>query len=573
MQIFSSLYLAIKTDKSSRFLFSLLTVIIILTALLRLVNLEADPVPWYTEELGYQIDEGYKTLSPRNLHLYGDTHWNPADKYRGWMRASALTQWPYYWSFKTFGEDLSSARIVSIIYALSFLIITAFFLWRRLSPKLATFGILLLAVDPGLFLFSRSALFETSLLFFTYVTLFLAVTVTPRPRWLSLVPIIIVSALAFYFLKRTFLLYVIPLVVSYSYISIKDNFSPAALKKAFILGLILLALVSIPLYLTRGSAATSINLTQFISYPHAIFLNPVHTLSPLALVMAYAVIVELLIRQPRLLLNDWYRLSLAATVILVPIMLSFFTYNAARYHLPVLPAAILLIVERFSITMPREQTITSWFSVNRILAIVAFISLAMTILVSINYYIISNLPLNIGDDPGLSKPGLLKVFPFFLILFTAITFFIAKKNWIHISDKLYGSLATFHIVIGLGIILFALAFPAYQAQDIRLQLINNMKPNESVGGDWAPFFVMNTKLRGLYMRPDGNNAENIEQLRPDFFLHSDTPYDRKNFNNFKSLDNVKLTTPVLLGHYAKHKVSLYSIEYSKPLEPKQSGLD
>ena len=157
--------------------------------------------------------------------------------------------------------------------------------------------------------------------------------------------------------------------------------------------------------------------------------------------MAYAIIVELLIRQPDSLLNDWYRLSLAAMVILVPIMLSFFTYNAARYHLPVLPAAILLVIERLSITIPHKQTNpSSWFSVNRVMAIVVFMSLAMTILASINYYIISQLPINLGDAPGLSRPGLLKVFPFFIIIFTLATFFIAKRYWFQISNTLYGGL-------------------------------------------------------------------------------------------------------------------------------------
>jgi len=563
-----------ETSHNARILFFLIIGILLATTFLRMTNLDADPVAWYTEELGYQIDEGYKTLSPRNLYLYGDTHWNPADKYGGWMRNSAMTQWPYYWSFKTFGEDLSSARIVSIIYALSFLVIATFFLWHRLSHKLAALGILLLAVDPGLFLFSRSALFETSLVFFTYAAIFLSTTLAPHSRRLSLAPIIIITTLAFFFLKRTFMLYIVPVVISYGFVSVKNKFSPALLKKAVIMALILLALLCVPLYFNRGSSSANINLAQFISYPHALFLNPVHTLSPLALIMAYTIIVELLVRQPNTLLDDWYRLSLTAMVILVPIMLSFFTYNAARYHLPVLPAAILLIIERLSITIPREQTnSSSWFSVDKILAIVAFISLAMTVLASINYYIISQLPLNIGDTPGFSKPGLLKVFPFFIILFTIVTFFAAKRYWIQISNRLYGGLAIFHVIIGLCIIFAALTFPSYQAQQIRQQLTLLMKPNESVGGDWAPFFVADTKLRGLYMRPDGNNAENLEQLRPDFFLHSSTPYDRKNFNNFKSLNNVKLTTPVALGSYAKHDISLYSIEYSGSHKPTEPGLN
>ena len=131
-----------------------------------MVNLDADPVPWYTGELGYQVDEGYKTLSPRNLYLYGKTHWNSADQYSGWMKGSAMTQWPYYLSFEIFGEKLSSARIVSIIYAVTFLIITALFLWKRLPHMLAVLGVLLLATDPALFLFSRSALFETSIMLY-----------------------------------------------------------------------------------------------------------------------------------------------------------------------------------------------------------------------------------------------------------------------------------------------------------------------------------------------------------------------------------------------------------------------
>ena len=573
MQTFSPLNSSVKSDRPAHFLLFFLVAILLLTFFLRMVNLDADPAPWYTEELGYQVDEGYKTLSPRNLFLYGDTHWNAADKYGGWMRTSAMTQWPYYLSFKTFGEDLSSARIVSIIYALGLLIITAFFLWNRLSPTFAALGILLLTVDPGLFLFSRSALFETSLVFFTYATLFLSVSLAQRSRLLPLITIIIITTLAFFFLKRTFMLYVIPIVISFGFVSIKDKLSPASLKRAAIMALILLALVCIPLYFSRGSASTSINLAQFMSYPHAIFLNPVHTLSPLALIMAYAVIVELLLRQPNAILNDWYRLSLTAMVILVPIMLSFFTYNAARYHLPVLPAAILLIIERLSMTMPREQTnFSAWFSVNRILAVVAFLLLSMTILASINYYIISNLPLNIGDAPGLSKPGLLKVFPFFFIIFTLAAVFIAKRYWFQISDKLYAGLAIFHIILGVCIISIALAFPSYQAQQIRHKLIQHMKQDESVGGDWAPFFVANTKLRGLYMRPNGNNAENLTQLRPDFFLHSNTPYDKKNLNNFKFLNNVKLSAPVILGNYAKHEISLYSIEYFKSVKAMESGL-
>ena len=107
---------AAESDNNSRILFILLVGLLLATTFFRMINLDADPVPWFTGELGYQIDEGYKTLSPRNLYLYGTTHWNSEDQYSGWMKGSAMTQWPYYWSFKAFGNNLSSARMVSIIY-------------------------------------------------------------------------------------------------------------------------------------------------------------------------------------------------------------------------------------------------------------------------------------------------------------------------------------------------------------------------------------------------------------------------------------------------------------------------
>ena len=311
-----------------------------------------------------------------------------------------------------------------------------------------------------------------------------------------------------------------------------------------------------------GSSTINFNLEKFIYQPQALFLSPVHTLSPLALIMAYMIIVELLVRQPKFILNDWYRLSLTALVVLVPIMMSLFTYNAARYHLPILPAALLLIVERLNLNIAGDtKNQSSWFSINKALAIVVFLSLTMTLIATINYYIISHLPFNIGDDPGLSDPGLLKVFPFFLILFAIFAAFIAKRYWTQIDTKLYKSLVILHIIIGLGIAIAALTFPSYQAHQVRQLLSQHVKSDESVGGDWAPFFVADTKLRGLYMRPDQNGANEIEKLRPDYFLHSTTPYDEKNLTQLKSLNNIKLGKAIELGIFAKHNISLYSIEY------------
>lgn len=564
MQPFKTLYKIIQADKSSRFLFIFLVALILSTTSLRLINLDADPVPWFTGEIGYQIDEGYKTLSPRNLYVFGETHWNEEDEYGGWMVNSAMTQWPYYLAFKTFGEKLSSARFVSIIYAVSFLIITALFLWQRLPHKLATLGVLLLATDPALFLYSRSALFETSIIFYVYAGIFISAALTSRMRQYAYIPLVVISTLSFFYLKKTALLYILPIALSIGFIEIRTRLNTVLMRNVIIIGLILLAITCAAMYISNfgGGSTLKINLDKYLLYPQALFLNPVHMLSPLALIIAYLIIVELLIRQPGIILDNWYRLSLVTILLLVPIMMTFFTYNVPRYHLPILPAAFLLIVERLSLNIPKEvKSKKAWFSVESMLAVVAFLALTMTVMTTSNYYIISLLPFNLGDDPGLSNIGLLKIFPIGLIFFIAIAIFIAKQYWARIDTNLYKTLIVLHILIGLGIASAALAFPAYQAQAIKQALFQHVKASESIGGDWAPFFVADTLQRALYMRPDSNGAEHVEKIRPDYFLHSSTPYDIKNFADLKKIKTIKIGNAIKIGTFAEHNITLYPIEY------------
>jgi hypothetical protein len=306
----------------------------------------------------------------------------------------------------------------------------------------------------------------------------------------------------------------------------------------------------------------NINIDKYLRYPQALFLNPVHMLSPLALIISYLITIELLIRKPAFLLENWYRLSLVALLLLVPIMMSFFTYNVPRYHLPILPAAFLLIVERISLDLSRNtKSLSHWFSLEKILAVVVFLALAMTVIATGNYYILSHIPINLGDDPGLSDIALLKIFPFVLIFFLLGAIFTVKKFWATSDAKLYKGLISLQIVIGAGIIATALAFPSYQSQTVRHALSQHIKANQSIGGDWAPFFVADTKLRGLYMRPDFNSAEYVEYLRPDYFFHSHTPYDNKNFNILKTINTIKIGNVIKLGTYAEHEIALYPIEY------------
>ena len=140
--------------------------------LLRLIPLDADTPAGISWSAGLYVDEGYKTLSPRNLILFGTTHWNDADTYRGWMERSPLTQWSYYAGFKLFGVNITSARLATVFYMALLLCFYAVALRDRYRPWIYLTGLLALGLESTVFFFSRVSLFEIPLALFLYGLLF-----------------------------------------------------------------------------------------------------------------------------------------------------------------------------------------------------------------------------------------------------------------------------------------------------------------------------------------------------------------------------------------------------------------
>lgn len=556
-------YLQTDTSKQQRTYLLGILIILLATTALRTINLDADPVSWLVGEVGYQIDEGYKTLSPRNLALFGQTHWNAEDEYSGWMRYSAITQWPYYWSFKVLGPQLSSARAVSIIYTISMLTAIAVFLWKRNSPKAAVLGVLLLATDPGIFLFSRSALFETALTFFTYIPLLLAASAPAR--LFALLPLLILgttTAPAFFFLKKTVLIYTAPTALALGWDFVRQK-APQLLNKNFFIAALLAIAACVGIFLQQEPwILKELNIEETLLRPHRIFLNPIHNLSPLAMILGYGVLFELLLRNPKLVFQDAYRLCLASIAVLGPIILSFLIYNYPRYYIPIIPAALLLAVDRLCMDEDLLNTKDErWISFSRIPALLVFLALSMAVLAAINQYVFALLPLNMGEDPGLSDIGLLKVFPVFTAIFAAGIYLVVSKLWNNPGKKIVIAISALAVISGLCIAATAVMKPSYKSREIQSQLLDHVGASESVGGDWAPFFGMNSELRVLYMRPDWNSAAIATDIRPNYFLHSETPYDEKNLQLFRENNAVRLEDPIPLGSFYKHKLTLYPITY------------
>ncbi len=550
---------------------SIIFLLVLFSSGLKLVNLDADPPHWFTDEIGFKIDEGYKTLSPRNLALFGSIHWNAEDEYRGWMTSSGITQWPYYWSFRIFGSELRNARLVSIFYFALLTIGTAWFLWRRLSPKAALIGVILLVSDPGMFMFSRSALFETGLTLFTYVPLFFLFSAEATGSLTTIATYIFLTSAAFFYLKKTILVYASPSVLALMFNWMRKSLFktiPAWISLSIIslLGCILLTV----LIYTNPWILGQINTAAFSYGPQSLFLNPIHTLSPLALVMSYIVLLELLLRKPSAILNDNYRFCLAAIVLLAPMAFALFTYNYPRYYIPIIPAAILLLVERLTIQLPdtyyqkHTSNILQWFMI-----VITFFALTMAVLAFVNFYFLNNIPLNIGGDPGLSDIGLYKVFPFACIAFILFLYFFVRPFWIKYGTPVIVTLMIVHITLGLSMDSFAVFQPAYQSKNIQSKLVSIVGPNGIVGGDWAPFFATDTSLKILYMRPDFNNGTLASKLRPDYFLDSTSIYDKRTLTQLRANKKLRLSSAIPLGVYANHAISLHPIIYlDAPIFPK-----
>jgi hypothetical protein len=541
---------------------SIILLLVLFSSGLKLINLDADPPPWFTDEIGFKIDEGYKTLSPRNLAIFGKTHWNTEDEYSGWMTRSGITQWPYYWSFRIFGSELRNARLVSIFYFALLSLGAAWFLWRRLSPKAALIGVVLLVSDPGMFMFSRSALFETGLTLFTYVPLFIFFSAGATGSLTTIATYIFLTSAAFFYLKKTILIYAGPSVMALMY-----NWTRQSLFKipawVCLSAIALLGTTFLTVLLYKSPWIMSqINADTFSHGPQSLLLNPIHTLSPLALAMSYIVLLELLFRKPAAILDDNYRFCLMAIVILAPMAFALFTYNYPRYYIPIIPAAILLLVERLVIQLPETyyqkhtSNILQWFMI-----VITFFALTMEVLALVNYYFLNIIPFNIGGDPGLSDIGLYKVFPFACIAFIIFLYFIVRPLWLKHGTSVIVTLTIVHIVCGLSMAYFAVFKPTYQSKKVQSELVGNVGPNGIVGGDWAPFFATDTALKVLYMRPDINSGKIASKLRPDYFLDSTSPYDRKTLAQLRAQENLRLSPAIPLGVYANHAISLYPIIY------------
>jgi hypothetical protein len=187
----------------------------------------------------------------------------------------------------------------------------------------------------------------------------------------------------------------------------------------------------------------------------------------------------------------------------------------------------------------------------------------MSLQVFFGYYLLPNLPLWQGEERGISKIGMLWLFPFTAIIFVVIFYFMVRKNLL-VCIKI-GILAGLIFQIFFGVINQSLALvnPSYASQAVRQKIEKLVEDEKSIAGGWAPFFTAESNIPSLYMNVNQNHPENAHLTQPDFFLFSDIPNDIKSLSILESHPEVILGEPETLGAYHNHTILLIPLSYRK----------
>lgn len=553
--------------RKNTFFFALL-VILMLTSL-RLVHLEADtPSDLTKDSKGIYVDEGYKTLSPRNLALFGDTKWHPGDDFPGWMdpgtsnpryRYSPLTQWPFYLAFRILGPHLGSVRLVSVLLFALFLVGFVYATAKSYSRGLLILGLVLLGLQSSLFFYSRLALFVTPVVVCLYWMLFLIRRLEPRPFHLTFAVILVSSIVMTFGVRSSAPVYLAPAVLGVlTSWWIKNSKTDAkriwTLAGLAAIGIILLASLSYPIWGHR--------IFKIITYKNVLsnnLLNPLYAASTAVVVAGFLCALHVLLTQPLRYLAHSYRACLLAIVLLGPIPLSIFTYQPLRYYIPFLPAFLLLIFEWIQ-TRAWQHKIPDrvpWAVTTLCLGIL--MGVVCCVAHGINEQVLKNLDLVLGNQPGLSRGAMLTyIMP--LSIPIGLCLWIFKRRLFQ-GKAIAGIIACsllFTTLRDISSIGKFFTYPSYRSREISAALREIVPEGGTIGGDWAPFFALGTDLKALFINRNFNKPSRTSTLQADYFLFCETDENLELMHDF---EDIVVEPPVYVSSYMEFRVALHRLKW------------
>lgn len=538
----------------------------------RFRTLDADVPQWFaTTDIGLHVDEGYKTLSPRNLIEEGSTHWHELDDYPGWFGTSPVTQTAFYLAMKVGNVDLQSVRIVSVLTftLLLFAYLAAFS--RHYPPLAMAVGALVLASDPLLFHFSRVALFEVFLALITALALVSVHVLRNRSTPVAILVLIAFAALGTVSVKASALVYVAPAIAAMSAYHVWTSCRRWAVAASYVLALIPVVGVA---FIMRGDWIPFISAESLMSAPARLFASRIAAFDPVVALATTGVVLHGVSVDPRRYLADRYRLALIATFFGVPLILSSVDYAPLRYFTAMMVTAPLLVADYvanrvWSWPVARHSSRILW-APSAVVAIVA----VWFLLRSIDYAVLERLPFPLGNDPGLSAETMLEFFPWVAVV--VIATHCAVRHRVLRTSIPPGCIALSVVTaVGLGSAdqLRAHFEPTYLANGIREQIESRVSRESSVAGDWAPYLTFGTARRALYMNEVFNRAESAYLMRPDYFLYAGTLNDQISLEVLSSDCRLLLGEGVNVGVLLGRPIDLYEITYPIEIDAEYAEAD
>ena len=318
--------------------------------LIRTANLGSDAPEGLPgeQDYGIYVDEGYKTLSARNMVVFGTARWHPGDDYHGWLTTSPITQAAFYLAFARFGQVLETARMVSVTWFAIFLIAFGIAYYRERCSPVFWIGLLMLGFQYVLWVISRTAIFEIAALSVFYAALLLLRRFSKTVITYAIV-IAFVGVLVTFGIKRNGSIIVAPALFGIMAIWAfqKGRTRQFLLFLLIVTGILLLfsSLQRIGFTVPLGVPLERINLFSPAKEIKRFLVNPILEADPFLVILVHACAISVLLYRPKFFENNPYRVSIASIAFLGTAALATVPNIHLRYCTLLLPAFILLIVE------------------------------------------------------------------------------------------------------------------------------------------------------------------------------------------------------------------------------------
>ena len=545
--------------------------------LIRLIHLGADTPVLITlpDDVGLWVDEGYKTMGPRNLLLFGADSWYAADNYGSWRGASPLTQWPYYGAFRWLAPNLESARVVTLCYFGLFLLGYVWAMHRRLLWPVFVAGLLAIGLESTLFFYSRAALFEIPMVTLLYGSLFCFARMDERRFVLPVALTAVCGAFVALTIKVSAVLYLVPLGVALLiHLLVQTRSGP---NRRLIRGVVLASVIAALVFLVAAhdwidATLIQVNIEQS-SHPFSVagalyrtLTMPLLRASPVAVIIALVALAHGLATRPDYYLGNLYRLSLICLAVLAPVLVAVFPYNPLRYYVPVLPAYLLLALE-WANQQPWSADVPGRVPPLRRVAVVALLAIAAFTALYMSYRFFPELlPANLRSRADVVAYVLLPAAAALGALAWAARGLLFHRRMLALGGAV--GLLAFALYSAYGLARFLVA-PTYQLRAVRDNVARIVGENATIAGDWAPMIVLGTPVRALYMNRRFNPVASIGVSRPDYFLHGESRESQRSLEELLRAPGVRVGAPIDVGTYyeAGWRMVLYPLRYDAPAAP------